>query len=374
MDNIKQIKTNRLSKVNKISKLKRPFSIEKIAKSINCGNMINSIKYKYIDPKIKRNKKIIPMIKITSKKKIQDKLDEEMYSARKIKYRKYKLIKESLLTPLSYREIKKDIKNQNNDFILPLIIKNKKINERYKEIKKEENDFISTSGMINRKMLNDNKKSKITISSLINVNKNNFLMGDKYKSLDNIHQINEIYNLNLDLKKNNLNIKNKLKRKLTKFGLLTNLFHKYSSVNNINSNDKKMNNKKNEEKVDYDEYSSNISFDLGKELSLVNNNYAGGSTFLTKLKDINDNIDISNIINRHNNLIWSIKKNNNKIIDKDKNIYINCLLSKVKGELERDKIMYKNNGKTIYELDKEWSYKRIKKFENIINKFIGEKD
>ena len=69
----------------------------------------------------------------------------------------------------------------------------------------------------------------------------------------------------------------------------------------------------------------------------------------------------------------SIKKNNHKIIDKDKNIYINWLLSKVESELNRDKILYKNNGKTIYELDKEFSYKRLKRFENIVNKFI-EKD
>ena len=48
----------------------------------------------------------------------------------------------------------------------------------------------------------------------------------------------------------------------------------------------------------------------------------------------------------------SIKKNNYKIIDKDKNIYINCLLSEIEIELNRDKILYKNNGKTIYELDK----------------------
>ena len=54
----------------------------------------------------------------------------------------------------------------------------------------------------------------------------------------------------------------------------------------------------------------------------------------------------------------SIKKNNHKIIDKDKNIYINFLLSKVESELNRDKILYKNNGKTIYELDKEFSYKK----------------
>ena len=58
---------------------KSPFSIEKIAKSINCRNLINSIKYKYITPKIKRKKETINL-SYRKSKIIQDKLDEEMYS------------------------------------------------------------------------------------------------------------------------------------------------------------------------------------------------------------------------------------------------------------------------------------------------------
>ena len=53
MNNIKLLPINSLKRNNKNS---LPFSIEKIARSINCGNLINSIKYKYIDPKIKRKK------------------------------------------------------------------------------------------------------------------------------------------------------------------------------------------------------------------------------------------------------------------------------------------------------------------------------
>ena len=75
---------------------KRPFSIEKIAKSINFGNLINSIKYKYIVPKIKRKKQKINISNRKSKR-IQDKLDEEMYSGRKINYHKYKERKESIV-------------------------------------------------------------------------------------------------------------------------------------------------------------------------------------------------------------------------------------------------------------------------------------
>ena len=223
--------------------------------------------------------------------------------------------------------------------------------------------------MISRKRLNKLKKKKMTISALYNIIKNkNELMENEYRSFDNIYNINEKYNLNLNLKEKNNNSyinKNRVQRKLTKNGLLAYLFHKYSTVNN----NKGCNPKKKEEKVDIDDISSNVSFDLGKD----DNNNKSSQTFLTKLKVNNDNLDISKIMNRHNYLIWSIKKNNHKIIDKDKNIYINCLLSKVESELNRDKILYKNNGKTIYELDKEFSYKRLKRFENIVNKFI-EKD
>ena len=99
---------------------------------------------------------------------------------------------------------------------------------------------------------------------------------------------------------------------------------------------------------------------MGKEIAIINYNSNNsisnsGNTFLTKLTNKNDNIDINKIINRHNNFIWSIKKNNHKIIDKDK-------------------ILYRNNGKTIYELDKDFSYKRLKHFENIINKLFAKND
>ena len=379
----KLIKSRSLSKIKKNSLNIEPFSIEKIALSINCGNLITSIRNKNLDPKIKKKIKITstPKKKI---KNIQDKLDEEMYSARKIKYHKYKILKESLLSPYSARELRKNryLLKHNSEFILPSIIKNKKINESYNEIQKVEDGFISTSGMINRKRLNDNKVNKMSINSLMNnlIKNKNGLFNNYYKKLDNIYSINDKYNLNLNFK-HNYNKRLKLKKKLTKYGLLTNLYQKYSSVsNNINSNIKNNGSqiyRKISDNIN-ENHSSNISFDLGKEISIINNNnnISGemGKIFLTKLKRNNDNIDISKIINRHSNLILSIKKNNNKILDKDKNIYINCLLSKVQSRLNKDKIIYKNSGKTIYELDKELSYRRLKNFENIINKLFVERE
>ena len=129
-------------------------------------------------------------------------------------------------------------------------------------MRQEDNNFISTSGMISRKRLNKLKKKKMAISALYNITKyKNELMDNEYRSFDNIYNINEKYNLNLNLKEKNNNSyinKNRVQRKLTKNGLLAYLFHKYSTVNN----NKGCNPKKKEEKFDIDDISSNVSFNL----------------------------------------------------------------------------------------------------------------
>ena len=237
---------NKLNKLKNIAKLEEnqskihSFSIEQIGKS---KDLINSIKYKYIDPKIKRKKNIIQNGK--KSKRIQDKSDEEIYSARKIKYRKYINLKEINSNPLSFRQYKKNnffLKLKKNEMKLPLI-KNKILNESYKEIKKEEKDLLFTSGMMSCKKLNKNKKNKITIETLINIirNKKNKLRKDDYNSFDNINtnNIKNKFTLNIENNNNfNHNISNngkkKFERKLTKKGLLTNLYQKYSSINNNN--------------------------------------------------------------------------------------------------------------------------------------------
>ena len=64
----------------------------------------------------------------------------------------------------------------------------------------------------------------MTINALYNIIKNkNELMDNEYRSFDNIYNINEKYNLNLNLKEKNNNsytIKNRVQRKLTKNDLL----------------------------------------------------------------------------------------------------------------------------------------------------------
>ena len=309
---------------------KRPFSLEKIADSIGCGYMIDSIRNRYIDPKIKKRKVIVYKNKI-NKKRIQDKLDEEMYSSTKIKFHKYETLNESMINALSSRESR----SNSNQFILPPITLNKK----------EENDFITTSGMISAKNLNNFKINKIRISSLINSDTNNkYLKYINYKSFDNM--TNDKSHLNL--KENKSNKISRYIKKLTKFGLITKLFHKHSSIENdkikINEKENNLNN------------SNNFSFDLGN------------SMFLTNLKGNNNikKIDIRKIMNRHKNLIYKIRRNNNKVINENKNIFLNYFQS----ELHRDKILYKKSGKSISKLEKDDDYQRVKKFEENIDKMI----
>ena len=72
-------------------------------------------------------------------------------------------------------------------------------------------------------------------------------------------------------------------------------------------------------------------------------------------------------------MLLNIKKNNTQIININKKIYINCLLSKVNEKLKKEKLFVDKNKKTIYELDKESSYRRVKRFEDFINKLYKEK-
>ena len=121
--------------------------------------MIDSIRYRYIDPKIHKNKELLIYKKTINKTNLKDKFDKEVYSSRKIKFHKYETMKESMANTLSPR----DKRSNNTQYILPPITSNKK----------EENNFIITSGMIGAKKLNNYKINKIRISSLVNNDTNN---------------------------------------------------------------------------------------------------------------------------------------------------------------------------------------------------------
>ncbi len=371
-------KTNSLSKLKKVPLFKRTFSLDQISRSINNINKNALFTKKNIKLKTRKKKEILSFPKKKSRKK-RNNLDDDVYGSKIINYHKYRNLRESFSNYNTAKNKNNDciiFNNQDCKVVLPSIIQNIKINQSYNDgAKIEEDDLLSISGMINSKKLNYNKINKITIHSLMhNGNKNKKLLINNYKKIDHIPYMNDKFKLNHNLK--NINKKINLTKKLNKMGLLTRLYHKHSSVGNNNSDLKHYDSqaKEDKEENEKDDCSSNNSMDLGKDLSIIiNNNNEKEKLFVTKLKKNNDNIDISKIINRHSNLIMNIKKKNNNIIDKDNKIYINCLLSKVQSEINRDKIVYRSNGKTIYELDKELSYRRIKRFEKIINKVYSEK-
>ena len=330
--NLKKLKKSK-SFSNNLQKqeYKRPFSLEKIAEGIGCGYMIDSIRYRYIDPKTKKRKEFVFYNKL-KKKQLQDKLNKEIYSSRKIKFHKYEAMKDLMVDAFSPREKR----SNSTQFVLPPITLNKK----------KENKLIITSGMIGAKKFNNYKINKIKISSLLNIDTNNkYLKYINYKRLNNNNSNRSHFNLKENKKKKI----SKYIKKLTKFGLITKLFHKYSSVE---GNKAKLNEKENN--------SNNSSFEIGN------------SMFLTNLKGSNSikKIDIRKIMNRDKNLIYTIRRNNNKIINENKNIFKNYLQS----ELHRDKILYKKNGKSISKLENDDDYLRIKKFEENVDKMVKKDD
>jgi len=373
MKSIKLIKSNSNSEIENLP-YKRPFSIEKIAKAIKCDGLIDSIKYKYIDPKIKGRKEI-NNISPNISRNFQNNLNDEMYTPKKIKFHKYIRNERYPLSRNSMISMKQN--NKSNKIILPLIIRNKKINKSYNQPKKEQNTLLSTSGLINGKKLNKHKINKISINAL--VCRKLLIDSNDYNSFhDNYNLYNENkkdYKIDLDLKQtNDVNKSNKNRRRLTKTGLLNILYHKYSRINGSENDTNELtkitkNEKSNEESIDIYE-----SLDIGKKSSQASevNITNGSNAFVTMLRPT-DNVNMSKIIKRDKIFFMKIKQENNKVIHNDKKININCLFSDAKKMLNRDKILYKNTGKTIYEFDKDLSYKRLKKFEFLINKLFSKR-
>ena len=225
---------------------------------------------------------------------------------------------------------------------------------------------------------------------------------DLYPKIENINNINDKYKLQLDL--NYLNSNNTIKnfrtpKKMSKKCLQNYLFYKYSSsspnginINNLNTtkheNKHKKRHKTNQKNIAYrnnqniNEKNSLSDYDFEYE-SLDNskkiNINEDGNTFITKVNIDNDekqnlkndfiSIQENNLKIRNNDLF---NKNKN-IINHDQKVSVDCLYSKAISKLEPKLLVYKSIDKTTFELQKESSYKRFKKFESIIDKAIKNK-
>ena len=159
--------------------------------------------------------------------------------------------------------------------------------------------------------------------------------------------------------------------------MLNKLFQYYSSETNNsiykNNKNSSSNFDTNENKIN----SKDIQSDEGENtIEIMKDNiYEDDSnTFLTKLKNYNvpekkrKEFNISKLIKRRYSL--SDIKRNNEIIKNDKNVRLHCFLSKVQKDISLKKILYKYIDKTLYEFEDDPLYKRVKEFEDKIEKLL----
>ena len=162
-------------------------------------------------------------------------------------------------------------------------------------------------------------------------------------------ELNKLHNLQLEPLK-----EIKLSRKMTKFAMLNNLYHKYSSTLSGSITNKN------------NEY---ISFDKYYKKRNENDFLLKDNQFYLTYYNPNKYFNFNNIYKRNLNIPEN-QNANNKIINKDNKIYIDCLLSKVDSDINAKKIFPKNIGKTIYNLQKENSYIRIQNLDNVFTKIM----
>ena len=239
-----------------------------------------------------------------------------------------------------------------------------------------------------------NKERKISVCSYINKMPGNQSLQENYKVIKDINMINDKYNLKLNLYTN----KNKSTaqifdgKKYTKIGKLSKLFQYYSSDTN-NS----IKNYKNYNKFTNSTYrTKSVDLNINENKVITKNDYCDSdnntfevikdtceddsNTFLTKLNNYNYNsskrkkneFNVSRLIKKRCSLS-DIKRNNEEIINNDKMIYIDCLISKFNKDISVKKILYKYIDKTLYEFEDNPSYKRIKDFENNITNILKNK-
>ena len=212
--------------------------------------------------------------------------------------------------------------------------------DNYENFKKKNKTLVND--VLQDKTFYQKYKRKPNINSLIERN----IKGNKpnytIKSI-NASDINRIHNLHL------IPIEKYPKKpiRMTKVALLINLYNKYSSVISSNSIN-------NENKNSFVRYFSKDN---------KNNKKTNSQLYIT---NIDDNYNFNEIFKRKLNSVNMINK---KIIKRDNNIFVNCLLSKVYN-INRKKILLNNFSKTLYNMYDERSYLRIKNLDNIFSKIL----
>ena len=403
---------------------KRPFLIEKIKKDIYQRNHHNLLKSNNSDKhllKLKKNlkKKIKRINPINSNISALNNYDHLYKFIGKLNNN---LQIKSIKNKQSIIPAKRILRRQRSDFDLPMINPKRIIKEPMnknknrtiiflKDNSKEKNqEKITNSEIIDSKDIFDNKPRIIKIRSFINTSrKSNISLNNEPKLFD-INEMNEKYNMKLN-SGNTGKQSSKIfhGKKYTIIGMLNKLFQYYSSneshnnqlsSNNYNQTSNYMNLSKSNNSIFVNNDTNNVKNSSTNKLMIdtrfkydpntssdinINNTYeASGedtNTFLTKLnvnnKELSDNkekeMDMTKFINNRCSLS-DMNRINKEIIDNNKNIKIDCLMSKIEQNINIKKILYKYLGKSIYQLQKDPAYIRLKSLERKIIEILKKEE
>ena len=362
---------------------KRVFSLEKIALAIHCGNMISSIRNKYIDPLILRHKILLP--KINPRKIFKSKQPNEQYHSNKILFHK-------LSNQRQFTEFEEEKGIQTKDKISKEILP--KIKSRNESLKNMNEKYFDTllfdSGIFNEKDYYQKNLQKVKLSNIINLkSKDPLEYQNIYPRIENINKLNEKYNLNLDLTHLNNKVNTiKKSRRMSIKGLLNCLYNKYATASptgiytdNMNNNNKIKKKHKIRRKSQLSLITSNSQNDNSdsennaNSIDILKKNFISednSNTFITKLNiPKKETLNVAENIKKIKKLKNKIKfERNNNIINHDQKITIDCLRSNYDSKIQQKKLLYKYIDKTTFELQDEPLYKKVKKFESLIDKII----
>jgi len=375
-------------------KKERAFSLEKIATAIHCQDLISSLRNKYIDPLIIRRKNQLP-------KKIKKNQIKNFYSLKK------KLVNDIFEIQKQDNEREKGIQTKSSlsNEILP-IIPNK--NLKIISLNKINDKFLATCGMFKKNDFFKETSNKMKLGSMLNIrSSNDNIMKKYYQEIDNISRINEKYNLQLNFRHLDKRNSPEKSNEMTKKFLKNYLFQKYvtsspTGTNNINifydkhetqrtetrshihTAESKESKNSNKEELNKTNSLNDSIHSLNKSISEIFQNddfNEDKNTFITKLKtEANNHKDKEEIkvINRYNSEIKRKKnkprlntyENNKNIINHDQKVSIDLIYSNSLCKIEPNQLLYNSINKTNFEAQNQPSYRRIKKFEKIIDKII----
>ena len=382
--NIRNIKTLKDNFTNTIDE--RQFLLEKIEKDILKGkNNIKHLRSNSLDEHLTK-------LRQNLKKKVKKKnfLNPNNSSPKNFDHI-YRFIKKQ--NNLKLKSIKNNLRmiptkniltRQKSDINLP-VINNRKIIKQFLLKKSrlptlsfiekipllDNKEKISNSAMLGSNDIYANIPRIIKIRSFSNICKDNDLSNDKYSEENNINEIDSKYNLNLNSKIKYKKLNSIFHgKKYTKFGILNKLFEYYSSQSNngISPNNENMENKSS----NYINFSKSNNSIIDNNDEMSKNNIDESDIFLTKIKSNKNESEekynkfsVTRFITDRCS-VGDINKRNKKIIEDNKKVSIDCLLSKIERKISVKKILYKYLDKTIYEIENDKSYTRLKEFEKNI--------